>query len=182
MAFTKTRTVGSALIIVLIAVLSPSNAIAGLCEEQLEIPWRNAVAKKMLPLNIPIHILPDGSLGSGRPNAVIDRPSFNTFQGSIWILFQESQLETFIQTNNQGFIPGCAASPFVAIVIDNKIAPLDPVINPKPFSNVIKITPEARELIRTSVKGPFEIITTINRRFAIGDKTREALKVLYKTD
>lgn len=181
MAFTKTRAVGNALIIVFIAVLSPSNAIAGLCEEQLQIPWRNAVAKKMLPLNSPIHILPDGSLGSGKPNAVIDRPFFNVFQGGIYLLFEENRLEIFIQTNNQGMIPRCEASGLVAISIDGKVAPLKAVIHSKAYMNEAILTPEARELIIESNKGPFEIIA-VTTRFGIGEKTREALKVLYKTD
>jgi hypothetical protein len=158
----------------------PGYALAGLCEEQLEIPWRSSAVKKLIPLNKPFHLMPDGTDGNSTVNAVVDRPFFNNFQGGGWILFQENQLEFFVQTNNQGTIPGCAAVPFVAIAIDGMVAPLEPVISAKSFMNVSKITPEAKNLIRNSIKGPFEIITATNRRFPIGDKTREALKVLYK--
>jgi hypothetical protein len=165
-----------------IAFLMPSSAFAGLCEEQLEIPWRSSAVRRIIPLNRPFRLLPDGTEGAGRPNAVVDRPFFNNFQGGGWILFKESQLELFIQTNNQGTIPGCAAVPFIAISIDGKIAPLEPVIHSKPYANTSRLTQEAKDLIRQSIRGPFEIITAINRRFPVGDKTREALKSLYSND
>ena len=67
-------------------------------------------------------------------------------------------------------------------MIDGKVAPLEPVVSFKAYANASKITPEAKDLIRNSIQGPFEIITAINRRFSVGDKTRKALKLLYKAE
>ena len=49
-----------------IAFLMPSSAFAGLCEEQLEIPWRSSAVRRIIPLNRPFRLLPDGTEGAGR--------------------------------------------------------------------------------------------------------------------
>jgi len=161
--------------------LSGLPALAGQCEEQFSIPWRSEVAAGKLPLNQLITINAEGVLPSGEPNAVIDRPFHNVFQGSGFILFKENTLEFFVETNNQGFLPGCAAMPFVAISINNVSAPIAKLYSGPGYLNKHIVSEEAIELVTSSSQGPMEILTAANRRFPIGESTRKALKELYSS-
>ena len=155
--------------------------LAGQCEEQFSIPWRSEVSAGKLPLNQLITINAEGVLQKGKPNAVIDRPFHNVFQGSGFILFKENTLEFFVETNNQGFLPGCAAMPFVAISINNVSAPIAKLYSGPGYLNKHIVSDEAMKLLTSSSQGPMEIITAANRRFPIGESTREALKELYNS-
>ena len=97
---TRTKKVILALCLSLLLGVQHRSAHAGMCEEQLKIPWRQAVVDQKLPLNVAFNLNSDGTVGAGPLSAVIDRPFYNKFTGGVWILFTKSGLEMFVETNN----------------------------------------------------------------------------------
>lgn len=161
-------------------IFSPLPAIAGMCEEQLEIPWRREVASGKLPLNILFDLKPDGTVGGGVPNAVIDRPFYNNFQKGVYILFTNDRAEIFPETNNQGYIPQCEFVPLAGIAIGGKIATVERILSAKPYMNLTKLSPDAIKLISESNGETAEFLTAPGRRFPIGSRTVSALKSMYQ--
>lgn len=159
---------------------SPSPSFAGMCEEQLEIPWRRAIASGKLPLNTLFELKPDGTAGGGVPNAVIDRPFYNAFQKGMYILFTDDTAEMFVETNNQGYIPQCEFSPLAGIAIGGNVAAVERILSAKPYTNLAKLSPNAIKLISESQGEVMEFLTATGRRFAIGPRTISALKEMYQ--
>ncbi len=159
---------------------SPSPSFAGMCEEQLEIPWRRAVASGKLPINTLFDLKQDGTAGVGAPNAVIDRPFYNTFQKGTYMLFTDDTVEMFVETNNQGYIPQCEFPPLAGIAIGDKVAAVEIIQSAKPYINLTRLSLDAIKLISESNGEVMEFLTAMGRRFAIGSMTVSALKEMYQ--
>ena len=159
---------------------SPSPSFAGMCEEQLEIPWRRAVASGKLPINTLFDLKPDGTAGGGAPNAVIDRPFYNTFHKGVYMLFTDDTAEMFVETNSQGYILQCEFPPLAGIAIGDKVAAVEKILSAKPYINLTRLSPDAIKLISESNGEVMEFLTAIGTRFAIGSMTVSALKGMYQ--
>jgi hypothetical protein len=178
---TRTKKVILALCLSLLLGVQHRSAHAGMCEEQLKIPWRQAVVDQKLPLNVAFNLNSDGTVGAGPLSAVIDRPFYNKFTGGVWILFTKSGLEMFVETNNQGYIHQCEFPALTGIAIDGKAAPLERVLTAKPYLNRTNFSHDAIRLIISSSGGNMEVLTN-GRKFAVGNKSLSALKKLLETD
>jgi len=165
--------------IIAILLFLPGVAHAGLCEDQLEIPWRRAAIEKRIPLNKAIELNRDGSVGNGSPNALLDRPFYNAFWGGGWVLFTADTVELFFQTNSQGAIPQCEFPPLIGISIAGATASLTHVLHSKPYMNKSRLSPQAIKLIIEGEKGIIEVLVNNGRRIPIGASSREELRTLY---
>ena len=161
-------------------LFSYSSALADMCEGQEAIPWRRAVAAGKLPLRSAFDLKPDGTVGGGSPNAVIDRLQYKILNGGIYMLFTDDRAEIYVGKNWQFYISRCEYPSLAAIAIGDKVATVERILSAKSYMNLTKLGPDAIKLILQSNGETMDFLTISGSRFAIGAKTVSALKSMYQ--